>query len=33
MDKTRMIKYVEQAATGDAKAIETLYKYTYPGAY
>ena len=33
MDKTRMIKYVEQAATGDAKAIEALYKYTYPGAY
>ena len=33
MDKKQMISYVEQAAAGDAKAIETLYKYTYSGAY
>ena len=28
-----MTKYVEQAAAGDAKAMEALYKFTYPGAY
>lgn len=33
MEKSRMTKYVEQAAAGDAKAMEALYKFTYPGAY
>lgn len=33
MTKTELISFVERAATHDTKAIEALYKYTYPGAY